>query len=69
MDSTMRSNATVGPPIELLFMHRDALGKRVLYRQFEQDDEYLIGLREAWNAAIVDAFNNLPALSKVFGQG
>ncbi len=66
MDSTMRSNATVGPPIELLYVRRDVLAKKALYQEFDQDDPYLIELRDAWNAQIVRAFNDLPGLTEIF---
>jgi putative proteasome-type protease len=62
MDSTMRSNATVGPPIELLFLHKDELSSPAYYRVFEENDEYLMRLREQWDENIHTAFNNLPAL-------
>ena len=65
MDSTMRSNATVGPPIELLYVQRDALGKSQVYHEFEQHSPLLIGIREAWNQQIVEAFNNLPSLEEL----
>ena len=60
MDSTMRSNATVGPPIEILFLPMD--NSPPSYHQLEQDSDYLIDLREAWNEKIVEAFNELPSL-------
>lgn len=62
MDSTMRSNATVGPPIELLYLRRDELSQPAYYRLFEENDEYLIRLRESWDENIRVAFSNLPAL-------
>ena len=68
MDSTIRSNATVGPPIELLFVERDALDKKQSYHQFEQDSPYLIDLREAWNEKVVQAFNGLPNLAGVLAN-
>ncbi len=60
MDSTIRSNATVGPPIELIFLRRDALNKTQVYYRYEQDSVYLMELREAWNEAVVAAFTSLP---------
>ena len=60
MDSTMRSNATVGPPIELLYLPEGM--SPGIYHQLEQDSDYLIDLREAWNEKIVEAFNELPSL-------
>ena len=62
MDSTLRSNATVGPPIELLFLPEGDLQSDGRYHQFEQDSQYLIELREAWNEEIVEAFTRLPKL-------
>ena len=69
MDSTLRSNATVGPPIELLFVPTNDLSDMVMYRRFDQNDPYLIKLRESWNEEIVTAFNNLPELMVVFEDG
>lgn len=63
MDSTMRSNATVGPPIEVLFYARDSLGEKARYHIFEENDDYLVHLRKSWDANIVQAFTALPALS------
>jgi len=48
MDSTIRSSATVGPPIELLFLQRDQLDAPARYKSFERNDDYLVKLRSAW---------------------
>ena len=69
MDSTLRSNATVGPPIELLFLPSGDLSGGCMYRSFDQSDAYLLKLREAWNEEVVTAFNNLPELMVVFEGG
>lgn len=61
MDSTMRSNATVGPPIELLFLPADQLAESN-YRVYEENDEYLVELRKNWDEKICQAFNELPPL-------
>jgi putative proteasome-type protease len=66
MDSTMRSNATVGPPIELLFLQTDKLASPAYYRSFEENDDYLMRLRASWDKNIHTAFNQLPALD--FGR-
>ena len=61
MDSTMRSNATVGPPVELLIYPSGALrfdGRVVL----QEDNPYLRELRQAWQAGLEDAFQRLPGL-------
>jgi len=61
MDSTMRSNATVGPPVELLMYAANAmrLGKHVV---LQEDNEYLRALRLAWQQGLEDAFESLPGL-------
>lgn len=59
MDSTMRSNATVGPPIELLSYRRDSL-RIDHYVRLEEDDDYLIDIKRAWNENLLDAFKKLP---------
>lgn len=69
MDSTMRSNATVGPPIELLYLRRDNFDEPAYYRQFEENDEYLMRLRESWDENIRTAFSNLPALEYDDAEG
>src|SRR6056297_1409759 len=66
MDSTMRSNATVGPPIELLFYRADALDGPALYAKLEEIDPYLVSLRTAWDENIRRAFEDLPSLDEVF---
>lgn len=68
LDSTMRSNATVGPPIELLFYQTDSLSNPSKYCKFEENDPYLVKLRQSWDENIRKAFNELPSLSLVFGS-
>ncbi len=59
MDSTMRSNATVGPPIDMLLYKRGTLtmNRRV---SFAAEHPYLLELHANWNKAISDAFAALP---------
>jgi putative proteasome-type protease len=61
MDSTMRSNASVGPPIDLLLYSAGTQrpGSQVT---FGEDDEYLRKLRRAWQDSLKNAFNDLPRL-------
>lgn len=63
MDSTIRSNLTVGPPIELQFYARDSFvpGEHLV---FDEDDEYLRSLRTAWQESLQKAFNNLPSIPR-----
>lgn len=59
MDSTMQSNVTVGPPIELLVLEKNEL---VISRRLklDADSEYLTALRNGWRDRITEAFRALP---------
>src|SRR4029079_15502975 len=46
-DSTMRSNVSVGPPIDLLIYRRNSLKKDFTIR-LEDDDPYLQAIRDGW---------------------
>lgn len=59
MDSTIKSNATVGPPIEVLVYESDSY-KTDHYIKMEEDDEYLHQVKQAWNEALKNAFSQLP---------
>ncbi len=63
MDSTIRSNAGVGAPIELLIYRKDSfsLGE---YYCFQDDDPYMLDLRHSWEEQLKEAFACLPALDK-----
>ena len=64
VDSTMRSNATVGPPIECLFYRRDSLLKWDKYVQLDDDHPYLTQIRKSWDENIKKAFDQLPAIDQ-----
>ncbi len=68
LDSTIRSNATVGPPIEGLFYRRDSLKAQEHYFKLEEHHPYLARLRKSWDDNIRQAFDNLPSLSEVFEE-
>ena len=55
IDSTMRSNMTVGPPIDMLLYRTDALaiGNRA---SLEADDPYFSALSEKWSESLNRAF-------------
>ena len=55
MDSTMRSNLGVGPPIELVIYRTDALQLDKPHR-FEEDSDFLRDLKRNWDARLKDAF-------------
>jgi putative proteasome-type protease len=59
INSTIRSNLTVGPPVELLIYSANALdgGRHLL---FSEDDPYYRALGDAWNEGLRQALNNLP---------
>ncbi len=59
MDSTMRSNASVGPPIEVLRYDRDSLVVRY-YLRLEADDPYLLEIRRSWTEGLRRALQELP---------
>lgn len=62
MDSTMRSNVTVGPPIEVLLYRADSFVLQE-YHRFEEDSEFLRELKRAWDKRLKEAFHQLPPLS------
>lgn len=59
MDSTIKSNATVGPPIELLVYEKDTFETNHHIRM-EENDPYLQSIKQAWNEAMKNAFVTLP---------
>jgi putative proteasome-type protease len=58
-DSTMRSNLSVGMPIDLACYQRDSLQPSRTYRFIEQDN-YMLGLRKSWGEGVRRAFAQLP---------
>ncbi len=62
MDSTMRSNLTVGPPIEVLMFESNKMTIEKRYR-FEESSEYLKQLNSSWDERLREAFNNLPPIA------
>ena len=62
MDSTMRSNATVGPPIDVLIYEKNSFN---LDRHFilEADDPYLLEIKAAWDEKLKEAFTELRRLN------
>lgn len=59
MDSTMRSNLSVGMPIDLLVYRKDALSVG-LSRRIKDDDAYFRGLRQSWSDALTRAYQAIP---------
>lgn len=63
IDSTMRSNATVGPPLECLFYRNDSLEPHELYSTLEESHPYLIAIRQDWDKSIRSAVERLPSFT------
>lgn len=59
MDSTMRSNLSVGMPIDLLVYRRDAL-QVALAKRIKDDEPYFKGLRQSWSDALTRAYQAIP---------
>jgi putative proteasome-type protease len=60
-DSTMRSNLSVGMPIDLACCQRDALQVGIRHR-FEQNDAYFASLGQQWRDGVREVFSRLPAV-------
>jgi putative proteasome-type protease len=60
-DSTMRSNLSVGMPIDLICYERDSLEVR-MRRRFEPGDPYFEALGRAWGEGTRTVFRQLPEL-------
>jgi len=63
MDSTMRSNLTVGPPIELMSYTTNSFNMQ--HNVFDADNQYLRELTKSWDNLIVQAFLQLPPFSPI----
>ena len=59
LDSTMKSNVTVGPPIDLLAYSIDELNV-TRQRRFMADDPDLAKIRNRWEGLLRAAVNRLP---------
>jgi putative proteasome-type protease len=59
IDSTMRSNLSVGMPIDLMVVRRDVCDAELIYR-IEPGEPYFSDLRERWSAALRAAHIAIP---------
>ena len=59
MDSTIRSNLSVGPPLDLAIVRRDALGI-TMHRNITSEDAYFKVIRDGWGESLRNAFHALP---------
>lgn len=62
MDSTMRSNLTVGPPVEVMVYLTNSL---VLdgHHKFDANSEFLREISRGWDQRLKDAFRQMPPLA------
>jgi putative proteasome-type protease len=61
MNSTIRSNLTVGPPIDIQIYHANSLMPGEYYH-LEADSEYLKNIDQIWHERMVESFSSLPPL-------
>ena len=59
MDSTIRSNLTVGPPLDLAIIRRDEL-RIATHISIDADNEYFNMIRKRWGLALREVFSELP---------
>jgi len=59
MDSTIRSNLSVGPPLDLAIIQRDEF-KLATHISIDMDNEYFSMIRRRWGFALKEVFSQLP---------
>ena len=62
MEATLRSNLTVGPPVELYVLDAGTL-QPGRYLFFDEDNNYLRDLRNSWNQLMQESFDKLQPLN------
>ncbi len=59
IDSTIRSNITVGPPVELAIISSQSL-QLAHYLKLDENDVFLRSIQQHWNEGVRNAFTTLP---------
>ena len=59
MDSTLRSNISVGLPLDLLIYRKDGLAVS-LHRRIDADDPYFNDISQRWSESLAKAYRELP---------
>jgi putative proteasome-type protease len=59
MDSTIRSNISVGPPLDLAIIRRDEY-RLATHISIDLDNEYFTMIRKRWGFALKEVFSELP---------
>ncbi len=62
MDSTMRSNLSVGPPVELMIIRTNDLSEHKPLR-FDEDSDFLRDLKRNWDERLKEAFRQMPPMA------
>ena len=60
-DSTMKSNVSVGPPIDLIMYRTNSLEIRH-QRTLQRGDPYLLQVRREWESSLKNAFDRMPSI-------
>jgi putative proteasome-type protease len=60
-DSTMKSNVSVGPPIDLVMYHHDSLQIRHQLT-LRRGHPYLLQVRREWESSLKNAFDRMPSI-------
>jgi putative proteasome-type protease len=68
MDSTIRSNLSVGMPLDLLLLRR-GMQRITMHQTIGPDDSYFRSIRDGWGEALRSAFLALPDLAVPTGAG
>jgi putative proteasome-type protease len=59
MDSTIKSNLSVGLPLDLMCYEQDSLSVRQ-HKQIDFQDAYFSSIRDSWGQQLRKVFNELP---------
>jgi putative proteasome-type protease len=62
MSSTIKCDASVGSPIEMVLYYADSF-ELAHYRCFDETNEFLQNLNRQWEEKLLDAFNQMPPLA------
>lgn len=61
-DSTIKANLSVGPPLDLMVIEKDAL-EATHHRRITPQDPYFLAVSAGWSEALKNAFHALPDYS------
>jgi putative proteasome-type protease len=62
MGSTIKSNLSVGPPIDIQFYYADSLKLGDQYH-FDENDSYIKEVDRVWGAKLIESFMQLPSIA------